>query len=159
MFSSRPELQIEIEKLTKPLTEMAVGQTVTYDDLRAAVGGPYKPWSLIRARAIVEKETGLRLEAVHGVGIKKISAEDVAGIGSSARRKIGRIAKKQSARLTGLSYNDLSDEVRTKVSIERSLLGAISAASRCSAAKAVEPHVSTGPQVASRVFELLGKGE
>lgn len=159
MFNSRPDLQIEVEKLTVPLSILPIGETITYASLRDAVGGSYAPWSLIKARRIVENDTGLRLESVHGVGLKKLSATDVAAIGGVARQRIGRIAKRQSGRLTGLKYNDLTADERRKIDVERSLLGAISAVASNSAAKAMEQHAETGPQVAARVFGIVAPAD
>lgn len=157
MYSTNPELQIEIEKLVAVMTATATGETVTYAALKAATSGNYKPWALIKARELVERETGARLAAVHGVGIKRLAASDVAGLGVDARRRVGKIAKRTSARLTGLSYNDLTDDDRAKVNMERSLLGAVHALASGKAAAAVAPNTRTGPEVASAVLSRVAE--
>ena len=94
---------------------------------------------------------------MHGVGVKKLAGADVVGIGKDARKKIGKIAKHQAARLTGLQYNDISPEAQKRIDAERSLLGAISMASAMPAARTIEKHISTGPEAARTVLDLLSK--
>jgi hypothetical protein len=158
MFTTNPELQIEIEKLSEQLRHLPIGSTASYGALKDGVGGSYSPWALIRARKAVEDETGLRFATVRSVGIKKLAAADVTGIGSEARARIGRVAKSQSKRLANLKYNDLSPEDRAKIDMERSLLGAIHAASSIKSLKAVAADATTtGPQIAAAVFKALAK--
>jgi hypothetical protein len=156
-YTSRPELQIEIERLASALRDMSVGDTVSYARLKQVVGCDYKPWSLIKARHIVEDETGFRLSTVHGVGVKKLSGADVVGIGKEARSRIGKIARRQSRRLTGLNYNDVSPEQQRTIDMERSLLGAISAVASGSSATVVSHAESTGPQAAKAVLKMIAE--
>jgi len=67
----------------------------------------------------------MRLETVRSVGIRKLAAAEVPGIGAAARRRIGRSAALHARRLSGLKYNDITPEAQTRIDLERSLLGAI----------------------------------
>jgi hypothetical protein len=155
-FATNPELQIEMEKLSRALADLGPEEMLPYADMTRMLGYNIKekPWVLMRAKKRVEKDTGLRLATVRGEGVKKLSAENLAGIGMTARAKIGRVAKYNAARLSGLRYNDIDDRIQARVDAERSLLGAISAV-----ASTKGDHVAsitkTGPVVAAQVFDYL----
>lgn len=157
MLATNPETAIEVEKLAAVLRDLAPREVVTYDTLSKAVGYPVqrRRLALIKARDLVEAESGMRFTTVHATGVKKLGAEELPGIGAVARATIARKAKRQAKRLTGLRYNDVDRARQVRIDAERSLLGAISATARTRPEK-VEPHVSTGPTVAARVFEVVG---
>lgn len=156
MFKSNPETEIEVEALAKILEGLSIDETISYEHLTATVGYSVqaRPFPLMKARKQVENRTGLRFETVHGIGIKKIPASAVAGIGAAYRKRIQRTAMRQSKRLTGLRYNDIDQATQARIDAERSLLGAISATAGMDA-RQVEPISQTGPAVAAKVFGLL----
>lgn len=154
-FATKPEIEIEVETLVKCLAELPIDAVLSYEDIVQALG--YDPrderhYVLTRARQRAEK-SGFRFETVHRIGIKKMSGEAIAGIGARARRKIGKVARRQSERLTNLSYN-VTGEQRAKIDAERSVLGAISAVTSMPITK-IEPVATTGPIVAHRIFDML----
>lgn len=158
MYHTNPETELEIDAIARVLIELPIRQVATYDALSEAVGYDVraKRFALMKARNRVEAQTGLRFSTVHGEGVKKLDAAAVAGIGADARKAIARKAKTQSARLTGLRYNDIDPKAQQRIDVERSLLGAISAAAKTPVER-IEGAVSTGPVVASKVFDLLNR--
>lgn len=158
MFSTNPETEIEVERLTKVLSNLPIRSIASYAELSQAVGYDVqeRPFTLMKARERVEKQTGLRFATVKGEGVKKLDGASVAGIGAAARKVIARRAKRQAARLTGLSYNDIDASSQQRIDAERSLLGAISATAKADIAK-VEQEARTGPVVAARIFDLMGR--
>lgn len=158
MFSSNPETEIEVERLASVLTDLPISAIATYSELSRAVGYDVqeRPFTLMKARDIVERETGLRLSTVKREGVKKLDAAAIAGIGAEARKSIARRAKRQAKRLAGLSYNDIDRTTQQRIDAERSLLGAISATARADVRK-VEAETSTGPVVAARVFDMMNR--
>ena len=156
MLTSNPETQIEVERLVSILRDLGPGELATYEELSGAVGYSVqdRPFPLIRARRIVEKETGLRLETVVREGVKKLSADALPGIGAAARKRIGRHARRQGARLTGLRYNDIDGPLQARLDAERSLLAAVNTVAKADAEE-IEKHTSTGPMVAMEVFNSL----
>jgi hypothetical protein len=157
MFTANPEKQIEVEKIAAILRQAPVGGTVTYRQIEAALGREFDRLALMKARQLVEKEDGIRFGTVRKVGVKKLDAAAAIGIGAEARQRIRRIAGHQCARLTGLKYNDITADGQRRLDVERSLLGAISAAAANKSTAKVEPAITTGPEVANRVFQLLQK--
>lgn len=158
MFSTNPETEIEVERLTRVLTDLPIRETASYATLSEAVGYDVqrKPFALIKARQRVEKETGLRLETVRREGVKKLDGAAVAGIGAQARKLIAKKAKRQAQRLTGLRYNDIDAAGQARIDAERSLLGAISATAKADVER-VEAETRTGPMVAAKVFDLMNR--
>lgn len=158
MFTTNPETEIEIERLEAALSNLPIREVITYSQLSEAVGYDVqdKPFALIKARQRVEEKTGMRLGTVRGEGIKKLDGEAIVGIGVAARKSIARRAKRQAARLTNLSYNDIDGKTQQRIDAERSLLGAISSAATANVSK-IEPIAATGPAVSARVFEALNK--
>jgi hypothetical protein len=156
MFSTKPETQIEIERLSTILRDLGPGDVVGYDALSGAVGYNVQErrFSLMKAQQATEKETGLRFATVPRQGLKKLPADALPGIGSIARRRIAKSAKRQAARLVGLRYNDIDQAVKAKLDAERSLLGAISAVATTKP-ETIEEGTRTGPLVAAQVFERI----
>lgn len=158
MFSTSPETQIEIEALSAILEALPIDGIATYDQLSEAVGYRVNesPFSLMKARKSLEERCGLRFGTVRMEGVKKLSADAVAGIGADARKAIARKAARQAKRLTGLRYNDIHGPMQARIDAERSLLGAIAATAKADV-KRVEKLTPTAPVVPFKIFEMLGQ--
>lgn len=153
-FLSRPENEIVVEKIAAMLQALPFDGVLSYDELK-----PFGEWSavyrrLATARKRVERESGVRFESIRG-GVKKLSGASVAGIGGFARKRIGRLARGASQRLTGLKYNDITSKDRAVIDAERSLLGAVSALTTTSARQGVSEGSKSGPLSASEVMKAL----
>lgn len=158
MFTTRPETQIEIDRLCAMLTALPIREIASYIELSDKVGYSVQrhALALIKARTRVEEETGMRFETVRGEGVRKIDGAAVASIGAAARVSISKRAKRQSARLTGLRYNDIDATTQAQIDAERSLLGAISTIAKTNV-DAIEKETATGPIVASRIFDMMNR--
>jgi hypothetical protein len=155
-FATNPDLQIEVDKLARALSELSPGEMLSYEEMSGILGYEIKdkPWVLMKAKKRVETTQRLRFGTVRGEGTKKLAANELASIGVYARKKIGRVAKYNAGRLTDLGYNDIDNRIRARVDAERSLLGAIAAV-----ASTKGDHVAsitkTGPIVAAAVFDYV----
>lgn len=158
MFSTNPEVEIEVEALAAILQSLPMGETASYHALSEAVGYSvqHKPFALMKARKRVEEATGLRFETVRKEGVKLLHGDAVVGIGASVRKQIARKARRQSQRLTGLRYNDIDAGTQARIDAERSLLGAISATAKADVER-IEAETRTGPMVAAKVFDLMNR--
>lgn len=157
MFPTNPELQIEIEKITEALMNLGPEQMLSYEEMNRMLGYDMKktkPWVLMRAKQRIEKHQKLRLATVHGQGVKKLTAEQVPGIGAYARAHIGRVAKRTATRLTDLGYNDIDKKTQSRIDAERSLMGAISAVASTQG-NHVASMTKTGPVVAAQIFDYV----
>jgi hypothetical protein len=159
--STNPETSIQIEKLAAILRDLGPGDTASYGTLSEAVGYPIqqRPFPLMKARLAVEDEQGLRFETVATVGVRKLHAEAVPGIGKSVRKRVGRAARRAAKRLTGLRYNGIDARLQARIDAERSLLAAISTVSTADVQEIEKQTSSTGPMVARQVFDTLRKKE
>ena len=128
MFKTSIESIAETEKLVAMLSGLSIGKMLTYKQASAAIGrnvqGAARP-NLDRARRIVERETGARFTPMHNQGIVRLPTEEIPSIGSHARGRISKLAKRAYRRLSGMSANDVSPAVQTQILTERSHLGAI----------------------------------
>lgn len=158
---TKPEHQNRIEKIENFLKDMSNSQLSSYQEISEYCGFDVLDHrvSLIQARKNVEKSQGSRFETVYRQGIKKLGGDGVVGIGAVARRRVTRIAKTQSARLTGLRYNDISPAMQSRIDAERSLLGAIASTASTQSIERVEAETSTGPIAASKVLRCLTSAE
>lgn len=143
-FKSSPETEAEIATLIEMLRVLSVGDVIGYGTMSEAIGRDTQGiarLSLIRARKTVEKEDGIRLATVFNTGVKRLAAEDIPGIGSHARRRIGRTAKTAYKRLSDIRGSNVSPEVQRNINVQRSLLGAITLFTGSKAEKRVEKEV------------------
>jgi len=158
MFATNPEIEIEVEKVSEILKALPIDGMASYTLLSEVVGYNItkRPFVLMKARRLVEKETGLRFGTVRAEGVKKLDGNAVAGIGAAVRQGIARKAKVHASRLAGLRYNDIAPESRQRIDAERSLLGAIAATAKADV-KRVEREAVTGPVVAAKIFEMMNR--
>lgn len=131
MFQSNPKRAALIAKLRQALSELPVGDMLTYPDahrLTGVVDRRNLTELLGVARRLEERETSARFSAIWNTGIKRLTAEEIAGIGSETRNKIAKRARVGVRRLSDLRVN-FTPEEQARVDAERSLLGAIAALS------------------------------
>jgi hypothetical protein len=160
MFRTSPEHAIQIEALVAALNALPVGQTITYDALSEAIGKRVQTddgrFLLIRARRLAEKQTGTLFATVFGVGVKRLPADEAAGVGSDVRQRIRRSANRTYARLSDIRYNDITPDVRQRIDAERSLMGAIASLATQTSANSVAKHTQTGPVPVAKLLAAIG---
>lgn len=127
MFKSNPEMIEAAARVTRVLVELPIGETAEYSSLAAAAGFDVlaKRHVLTRAIEYAEEKTRGRFACVRCVGVQRLAAEALPGIGEQAQRSIHGKASRASTRLSGLAANDIPAETRVKIDMHRSLLGAI----------------------------------
>ena len=144
-FAQNPETQAEIEKLCPLLRNLSVGLVLSYDSASAVIGRDAQAearYSLLQARARVEKEDGIRYATVRGEGIKRLSADEVPAIGVHAIRLIHKQAKKTVKRLSDLrGYNDMKPDERLRIAGQRMVASHIVERTASRAVREVEDSV------------------
>lgn len=129
MFNhTSPQNEAIIEKLSLPLKTLSVGGTIDYQTLkRAAPGfranGDY--WLLNKARERVEKELGCAFESVRGIGIRRLTSDEIPDIGLQTLRKVRRAANRGKKRLSRVNTNSLSEGEQRRVVGMCAMLGAV----------------------------------
>ena len=164
MFISKPEYQAEISALIEILKAAPLGATITYQAMNAVIGRSVQreaSFSLIKARKIVEKETGARFGTIYKIGIKRLSAQEIPSIGIDGRRRISSISKRAYARLSNLSNNDITPEIERRIQAEKSHLGAIALVTKEVQHKKIDEYVKTaGAEIPSaKVLGLFLKSD
>lgn len=140
-LKSNPEVQAEITALCNLVRALPIGATLAYEAATEAVGRDVQGvarFSLMRAREIVEKQDGIRFGTVSKIGVKRLQTEDIPSIGTQARRRIRRTARRGYARLAGLRVNDITPQIQKQLDTERAALGAISLFTEERAVKKIE---------------------
>lgn len=158
MLPSKPEIEIEVSAIASALVGLPIGQIMAYADINRVAGRDVTKenrYILLRAVKKAEQDSGARFATVHATGVKRLSAEDLPGIGNAVRTRVKNAAKRGYARLTDLKYNDITPESRRLIDAERSLLGAISAIASDTSAKKVQAGTTTGPLPVAHVMDAL----
>jgi len=128
------ELSAETLAVLNRLKEAPIGETVTYDDLSAAIGRDIRRHRhvLYSALRVALRDDGLLFGTVRGVGYQRVPAEDAHHVGVDARKGIRRRARRSSKRIAAAMSraNDVSDEARRKAHSEMAALGLIEHLSR-----------------------------
>tara|TARA_R110000868_G_C10969754_1_gene769590 strand:+ start:1030 stop:1524 length:495 start_codon:yes stop_codon:yes gene_type:complete len=103
------------------------GALVTKGEISDAIGREidHCVWLLYSAIRIVERENGAVFACVRGKGYRRLTAEELARIGQTARARIRGTARRGMKSMTaGVSaINDLAPDLMRKVLAEQSSLG------------------------------------
>ena len=156
--SANPENEIKTDHIARKLRALGSGEILPYADINEIVGPDHRSrqWLMIRARRIVEDTEGFRFGTVAKIGIKRLSADDIAGIGADARRTIGNRARRASKRLTNLKGYNIAPEVQAGIDLERSLLAAINIMTHeRTRTKAADMGQQTGPILPETLFRQM----
>jgi len=156
--SANPENEIKIDHIVRKLRALGINEILPYSAINEIVGADHRSrqWLMMRARRIVETAEGFRFGTVVKIGIKRLSADDIAGIGADARRAIGSRARRASARLTNLKGYNIAPEVQAGIDLERSLLAAINIMTHeRTRIKAADMGQQTGPVLPEALFRQM----
>lgn len=144
-FIPLPENAAAIERLADLLRRLPIGSVIHYADLNVAAGegrdvSRGARHLLAAARKTVEREDGSRLEAVSGVGVKKLTAGEIVPLGLAHVRRTRRAALRGIDRLSGVSAN-LTEEQRATITAQRTVLGVAASVATINAVKAAAADV------------------
>ena len=122
------EISTEVKAILDLLLKTQIGQTVTYTEISEAIGREIKAyrWVALRALDIAARDHGILFGNVKGAGYVRLSSDQLASVGHTARHHIARKAKKAQRNLSRASEaQNLSPTVALKVNAEISSLGLI----------------------------------
>lgn len=154
--------RIETQLLEEFLRDVEVGQEVSYDELSkicsADVQGDARSW-LATARKNVEAELKTCFATITGRGIKRLSPSDHAVYLSGIRKQAGLRAKREFNRSFNVDWDELSQEDRDRVNLERTVLQIMSESAKEKTVKKLETKVAeTNNALPSReALEVLTK--
>jgi hypothetical protein len=114
----------EAETLTKLLQAAAIGQVVTYAELNSAskIDVQSNRSQLDTARRRLLKD-GIAFDAVMGVGLRRLTNEEIPDIAASAIKKSQRVAKKGMRTLACSNYSELPADLKIRHTVTATVLG------------------------------------
>lgn len=124
-----PERAKIIELLAQALANIPMGATLPYGVFKSIASGFHNSvsdyWLLSVAREKVEKDLGCAFETVRGVGIKRLTSDEIPNIGLSSIRRIRRTANRGKKRINRVNQNSLTASEQRRVVGMSAMLGAI----------------------------------
>ena len=152
------EISPDVQALVDTLRTVMAGEPITYDRLSASIGRDVRQsrYLLSSARRILVRE-GILFGTESGKGLARLRADQIAHIGHTTRKKIGRASrvavKKMS--IATRKTNNMSPEDMKKANAEISVLGVMIHLSADRAASPVEAHAKTPEPIAITAQRLL----
>lgn len=155
-------LKPETATLIDALLAAPYGETITFADLSAALGRDVRrqPSPLPSARRIAERDHNALFASVRGVGLRRMSPDEVSVIGAGGRRRIRRGARRAVTRMGQLvkGANALPAEAQRDMSREIAALNLIAHISedRSTAALSDGPNAPPPAKAATAFLRHIG---
>jgi hypothetical protein len=128
------DLSVETRAVAEVLKSTSYGEIIPFAALSAAIGRDIKArrWVILAGMRVALRESGAAFAAVRGVGYRRLTAEELPSLGSTARTRIRRIASRGQKALeeSARSFNDLPENTKRDVLKEQTALGMIAMLSR-----------------------------
>jgi len=152
------QISPDVAALVEVLTACLPGGKVTYDQLDAAIGRSVRQhyWLVVRARDVAARDYGAVFGSERGVGLVRLTADEAHTVGSTARARIKRGARKAGKviRYALSRQNNVSPEATRKANAELSVLSLLEHLARDKSAKPTEAH-DTRPEPVAIVGRRL----
>lgn len=116
----------DIQAIAAVLDQLAVGSTVSYQEISQAIGRDIQ-----RHRYLLDKATDHLLKqrkvfgCVHNFGMKRLTDSEIVQHSFYAFRRIRRMVRKGARRLTSVEWDTLSEQDQQRHNLHLSVLGAI----------------------------------
>lgn len=154
------DLSPDTAALVARLAETPVGGSVSWAELDATIGRKLRPRRrhiLESALRIVLRDHAAAFVSIHGQGYHRLPPEETAKLGSRARRRIARGAKRsaRAMRQAIAGANSLPDAATRAVYREMSVLGLIAHAASERAQASAEPPEARPTPVALVARQML----
>jgi hypothetical protein len=143
------KISYRTKRIFDMLMTAEIGDTLSYDQLAAAVGEPVDPRSagyssLYSARRMAENE-GVFFSAVTGVGIERVSQDEAVKGSRKIIRSIHSRAKRGKRLLNNITeYDELSPEGKQAYALCSTYMGAIALFTTPSKVKKIDGHIEAG---------------
>lgn len=132
----------ETRLIADHLVAVPHGGQVTYRDLTQLIGIDIRGRRhvLIAARKLALDEASVVFDTVRGKGLKRLAAEEIPGIGTAARKRIRRSARRARTTISKAmsGFNDVSPAVRRQQLAETAVLSLTEAIARDPIARKLE---------------------
>ena len=144
-----PECSIDTLTMQNRLEQMAIGESVAYEELSALIGRDVRlvPHLVVSARRRAEKSGHLVLAAIPGIGIRRLEDSAIVGQSDGARRRLRNAARRGYRRLTNVKdFAALSPELQRRHNLNASYFGVVDALMQPAKMKALEAKMGTAQQ-------------
>jgi len=122
-------LSAECRALTDLFVATPIGGTITYADMTRAIGRDIsaRRYLCLRAIEVAGKEAGAIFGTVRGVGYRRLPPQDAHQLGSHARGRIRRTAKRAASAIAAAlaTANEMPDEAKRRAYAEVNALALI----------------------------------
>lgn len=112
--------------LAHVLRGASIGDLVSYSKLTAAIARDVQTDArsvLETARQIVQREDKMIFDAVRGMGLKRLTDEEIVGLGDRTRDHVRRSARRVVKKMVCVDYNNLSAEKQVQHNTALSMFG------------------------------------
>lgn len=155
----KPKMQLDANSrlVLARLQTAGQGETITYDELSSIIEADVRENYHCMATARKHlRQDGMVFRSVRGVGIRRLTDEEVAtGCGEEARRSAGRRIKNGMKDLQACNVEALSEDARKKRNLDLSVSGAVLHVLKPSSMKKIENRMSTQNQDTVPVDKIL----
>lgn len=153
------EISPDVEALVGALSGVSPGSAISYQELTSIIGRDVRKHRHLidSARRIAQREHGAVFAVEVGVGLSRLTLEQLPDVASTARRRIRSTARRGSKALRQGSAraNDIHPEVQRKLNAEISALALIEHIAGDKSAAPVEVHDQRPEPVAMMARRLF----
>lgn len=133
------------------LSELAVGDLITYDQISAAIGRDVRKFafpSLGSARRFLLHANSMVFGVERGVGLRRLNDSEIVSTVEDDRRKVQRASHRSLKKLSVVNYSGLTNEDKRRHTVAAAQIGAIAMFASKNSEKKIASHVKTQETVA-----------
>jgi hypothetical protein len=142
----RFEKSADTKVLENVLSEMKVGDVLTYEELSRSIGRDVRQFALgalTTARQSLMKEKRMVFDIERNVGIKRLDDNQIIDSTESDRLKMQRTGKKALTKLASVEFSNLTPDKKKQHVVASAQIGAIVMFSKKSSQSKIESHVKS----------------
>lgn len=155
------DLSPDASLLKQRLETVKVGEVISYTDLSAVISSDVRQRrsALMRARLILMREKDFVFVAVKNVGIKRLSADEIARLGEGFARRIRKVALRgiKTLACVGAEFASLTEAAQVSHNSGMTLLSFLRGATTAQRYAKIEERVRESQKVlpTSKLLELF----
>lgn len=153
------ELSVDTQVLERRLLEAGIGDTVSYQELSSLIGrdvqGSARHVLTSAVRRLLNEHKRV-LACVKNVGVKRLDDTGIVSTGAAAIKHIHRTSKRANKKMSTIeSYDALPVEVRSRVNVQRAMLGVLQHATREPQIKKLEAKVGASLAPSPQMLDAM----
>jgi len=140
-----PSLSIDTKLLGDRLSALSVGSILTYEDLSGSIGRNVRLEARSNLTSAIHRllRDGYVFATVRGVGIKRLSDQEIIGVGLDVVQKVRRAAGRAQTKLAAVQdFDSLPRDSKTQHQVAMSVLGVLRHMTKSTTVKKLESRVA-----------------